>query len=168
MFVEVRAPGFEGVLLVLSTCLLGDFLGLDALEEQAGGGCAEEEGTGAAELDHVAFPAPVVVGIPGVVEAVAEAEEGVDGLGLEGGTGFDDLAAGPACLFHDPASPFALPAGLGAKLGTLRQASEFGGLVAPVEVPAGMGIGGGGGPVPVSGGSFSVSVEIQAVFDIAE
>jgi uncharacterized protein YggE len=63
-----------------------------------------------------------------------------------------------------------LATGLGAQLGPIRQASEYGGVVAPsapVEAFGG-GFGGGGGPVPVSGGEFSVTVEIQVVFDIAE
>jgi len=63
-----------------------------------------------------------------------------------------------------------LATGLGAQLGAIRQASEYGGVIvpsAPVETFGG-GVGGGGGPVPVSGGEFSVTVEIQVVFDIAE
>ena len=60
-----------------------------------------------------------------------------------------------------------LAAGLGAKLGALRQVSEFGGLVAPVAPVWQEGIGG-GGPVPMSGGEFSVTVEIQVIFDLAE
>jgi uncharacterized protein YggE len=59
-----------------------------------------------------------------------------------------------------------LATGLGAQLGPIRQASEYGGVVAPsAPVEA---YGGGGGPVPVSGGEFSVTVEIQVVYDIAE
>jgi uncharacterized protein YggE len=62
-----------------------------------------------------------------------------------------------------------LAAGLGAELGSLRQASEYSsGPVPFIEAPMeGYGIGG-GGPVPVSGGEFSVTVEVQVVFDIAE
>jgi len=60
-----------------------------------------------------------------------------------------------------------LAAGLGAHLGSLHQASEYGGVVVPVAAPM-MGKGVGGGAVPVSGGEFSITVEIQVVFDIAE
>jgi uncharacterized protein YggE len=63
-----------------------------------------------------------------------------------------------------------LASGLDAQLGSLRQASEYGGLVTPfAEAPMmAMGIGGGGGPVPVSNGEFNVTVEVQVIFEIAE
>lgn len=62
-----------------------------------------------------------------------------------------------------------LATGLGAKLGPLRQVSEFGGVVTPrpspmMEVEKAVAA----APVPVSGGEFSVTVQIQAIFDIAE
>jgi len=60
-----------------------------------------------------------------------------------------------------------LATGLGAKVGSLRQVSEYGGVITPAPYAESYGIGGGGG-VPVSGGEFSVTVEIQVVFDIAE
>ena len=63
-----------------------------------------------------------------------------------------------------------LATGLGAQLGSLRQVSEYGGVIAP-GVPMesyGGGIGGGGDAVPMSGGEFNVTVEIQVIFDIAE
>jgi uncharacterized protein YggE len=61
-----------------------------------------------------------------------------------------------------------LASGLGARLGLLRQVSEYGGIVGSA-VPEAYGGGiGGGSAVPVSGGEFSVTVEIQVVFDIAE
>ncbi len=61
-----------------------------------------------------------------------------------------------------------LAAGLGAHVGPLRQVSEYGGVVVPLEAPMVMEKGVGGGAVPVSGGEFSITVEIQVVFDIAD
>jgi len=60
-----------------------------------------------------------------------------------------------------------LAAGLGAKVGSLRQVSESGGYVPAPSPMEGYGIGG-GGAVPVSGGEFSVTIQIQVIFDIAE
>mgnify|MGYP001102305855 CR=1 FL=1 len=60
-----------------------------------------------------------------------------------------------------------LATGLGAHLGPLHQASEYGGMVVSYEAPM-MEKGVGGGAVPVSGGEFSITVEIQVVFDIAD
>jgi hypothetical protein len=61
-----------------------------------------------------------------------------------------------------------LAAGLGAKLGPVRQVSEYGGVVKVVEAPVAERALAAGAPVPVSGGEFSVTVQIQVVFDIAE
>ena len=62
-----------------------------------------------------------------------------------------------------------LATGLGAKLGPLRQVSEFGGVVTPRAAPMGaVEKAVAAAPVPVSGGEFSVTVQIQVVFDIAE
>lgn len=61
-----------------------------------------------------------------------------------------------------------LAAGLGAKLGPVRQVSEFGGVVQAVEAPMVERALAVGAPVPVSGGEFSVTVQIQVTFDIAE
>lgn len=61
-----------------------------------------------------------------------------------------------------------LAAGLGAQLGSLRQVSEFGGVVTPRAVPMAVEKAAAGAPVPVSGGEFSVTVQIQVIFDIAE
>ncbi len=60
-----------------------------------------------------------------------------------------------------------LATGLGARLGPVRQVSEYGGVVKLVEAQAERALAA-GAPVPVSGGEFSVSVQIQVVFDIAE
>jgi uncharacterized protein len=62
-----------------------------------------------------------------------------------------------------------LAAGLGAKVGALRQASEFGGVVSagPLNRNEAMGLGG-GGTVPVSAGELNVTVQVQVVFDIAQ
>jgi uncharacterized protein YggE len=62
-----------------------------------------------------------------------------------------------------------LATGLGANVGSLRQVSEYGGIITPPPAPMAEGYGiGGGGAVPVSGGEFSVTVEIQVVFDVAD
>jgi len=61
-----------------------------------------------------------------------------------------------------------LATGLDARLGPVRQVSEFGGVVTPKLAPMAERAMAAGGPVPVSGGEFSVTVQIQVVFDIAE
>ena len=62
-----------------------------------------------------------------------------------------------------------LAAGLGAKLGLLRQVSEFGGVIMPGPMNRGEAVGlGGGGNVPVSAGELNVTVQIQVTFDIAQ
>ena len=76
-------------------------LRLVALQQQVGGGAddvggglgGEEQRAGLAELDHVALPAPPAALVPRVVEAVHQAQDGIDGLRLEGGRGLDDLPA---------------------------------------------------------------------------
>lgn len=62
-----------------------------------------------------------------------------------------------------------LAAGLGAKLGPVRQVTESTGVIPPGPSPlAAERAIGGAGPVPVSGGEFSVTVQVQVAFDIAE
>jgi hypothetical protein len=85
---------------VLAPLFLGDVLGLVGLEEEVGrcsddtgvGEGTEEEGASAVELDDVILALSPRVSVPRVVEPVPQAEDGVDGLGLEGGGGLDDLA----------------------------------------------------------------------------
>lgn len=61
-----------------------------------------------------------------------------------------------------------LAAGFGAKVGKVRQVSEYGGEPEVRMAVKSEAYGIGGGEVPVAGGELSVSVQVQAIFDIAE